>query len=42
MALEDTVRGFKELISGKYDDLPEQAFFLVGGIEEVVERAHAM
>jgi F-type H+-transporting ATPase subunit beta len=42
VALEDTVRGFKELISGKHDDLPEQAFFLVGGIEEAVERAHAM
>src|SRR6266704_610524 len=42
VSLEDTVRGFKELISGKYDDLPEQAFFLVGGIEEAVERAHAM
>src|SRR5512143_596710 len=40
--LEETVRGFKELISGKYDDLPEQAFFLVGGIDEAVERAHAM
>jgi F-type H+-transporting ATPase subunit beta len=42
VALEDTVRGFKELISGKHDDLPEQAFFLVGGIEEAVERAQAM
>jgi F-type H+/Na+-transporting ATPase subunit beta len=40
--LEETVRGFKELISGKYDDLPEQAFFLVGGIEEVVEKAKNM
>jgi F-type H+/Na+-transporting ATPase subunit beta len=37
--LEDTVRGFKELISGKYDDLPEQAFYMVGGIEEAVEKA---
>ena len=42
VALEDTVRGFKELIAGNYDDLPEQAFFLVGGIDEVVERARAM
>lgn len=42
VALEDTVRGFKELIAGKYDDLPEQAFFLVGGIDEVVERAQSM
>jgi F-type H+-transporting ATPase subunit beta len=37
--LEDTVRGFKEIIEGKYDDLPEQAFYLVGTIEEVQERA---
>jgi F-type H+-transporting ATPase subunit beta len=40
--LEDTVRGFKELISGVHDDLPEQAFFMVGGIEEAVERGRAM
>jgi F-type H+-transporting ATPase subunit beta len=40
--LEETVRGFKELISGKYDDIPEQAFFLVGGIEEVVQKAKKM
>jgi F-type H+-transporting ATPase subunit beta len=39
VALDDTVRGFKELISGEHDDLPEQAFFLVGGIEEAVEKA---
>jgi F-type H+-transporting ATPase subunit beta len=42
VALEDTVRGFKELISGEHDDLPEQAFFLVGGIEEAVEKAKTM
>jgi F-type H+-transporting ATPase subunit beta len=42
VSLEDNVRGFKELISGKYDDLPEQAFFLVGGIEEAVARAQSM
>ncbi|MGA9772882.1 MAG: F0F1 ATP synthase subunit beta [Blastocatellia bacterium] len=40
--LDETVRGFKELISGKYDDLPEQAFFMVGGIEEVIEKASNM
>jgi F-type H+-transporting ATPase subunit beta len=40
--LEETVKGFKELISGKYDDLPEQAFFMVGGIEEVIEKARNM
>ncbi|HMV45610.1 MAG TPA: F0F1 ATP synthase subunit beta [Leptospiraceae bacterium] len=37
--LADTVRSFKELISGKYDDLPEQAFYMVGSIDEVVEKA---
>ncbi|MGH9327210.1 MAG: F0F1 ATP synthase subunit beta [Terriglobia bacterium] len=36
---EDAVRGFKELVEGKYDDLPEQAFYMVGPIEEVVEKA---
>jgi F-type H+-transporting ATPase subunit beta len=35
----DTVRGFKEIIEGKHDDLPEQAFYMVGGIEEVIEKA---
>ena len=37
--LADTVRSFKDLISGKYDDLPEQAFYMVGSIDEVVEKA---
>ncbi|MBL0732194.1 MAG: F0F1 ATP synthase subunit beta [Desulfosarcina sp.] len=37
--IEDTVRGFKEICDGKYDDLPEQAFYMVGGIEDVVEAA---
>ncbi len=36
--LEDTIRGFKELIEGKHDDLPEQAFYMVGGIEEAREK----
>jgi F-type H+-transporting ATPase subunit beta len=36
---EDTVRGFREIIDGKHDDLPEQAFFLVGGIEGAIEKA---
>jgi F-type H+/Na+-transporting ATPase subunit beta len=35
----ETVRGFKEILDGKHDDLPEQAFYMVGGIEEVVEKA---
>ena len=37
--LEETIRGFEEILSGKYDDLPEQAFYMVGGIDEVVEKA---
>ena len=37
--MEDTVRGFKEIIEGKHDDLPEQAFYMVGTIEEAVEKA---
>ncbi len=35
----ETVRGFKEILEGKHDELPEQAFYMVGGIEEVVEKA---
>ncbi|MBI4767591.1 MAG: F0F1 ATP synthase subunit beta [Deltaproteobacteria bacterium] len=37
--IEETIRGFKEIIEGKHDDLPEQAFHMVGGIEEAVEKA---
>jgi len=37
--VEETIRGFKEIIDGKHDDLPEQAFYMVGGIEEAVENA---
>jgi F-type H+-transporting ATPase subunit beta len=37
--LADTIKGFKDVVDGKYDDLPEQAFYMVGGIEEVVEKA---
>jgi len=40
--IEDTVRGFAEILEGKYDDLPEQAFYMVGGIEEVAEAAKSM
>jgi F-type H+-transporting ATPase subunit beta len=40
--IADTIRGFKEIIEGKHDALPEQAFFLVGTIEEAVERAAQM
>ena len=40
--LEDTVRGFQEIIEGKHDDLPEQAFYMVGTIEGAVERGKAL
>lgn len=40
--IEDTVRGFKEICDGKHDSLPEQAFYMVGGIEEAVEKARKM
>lgn len=39
VSLRDTVRGFREILDGKHDDLPEQAFYMVGTIEEAVERA---
>ena len=38
----DTVRGFKEILEGKHDDMPEQAFYLVGTIEEAIEKAKKM
>ncbi|MFZ3065477.1 MAG: F0F1 ATP synthase subunit beta [Nitrospirota bacterium] len=38
----DTIRGFKEVVEGKYDDLPEQAFYMVGTIEEVIEKAEKL
>ncbi|MGW8161975.1 MAG: F0F1 ATP synthase subunit beta, partial [Desulfobulbales bacterium] len=37
--VEDTVRGFKEILEGKHDDLPESAFYMVGNIEEAVAKA---
>jgi F-type H+-transporting ATPase subunit beta len=40
--LRDTVRGFREILDGKYDDLPEQAFYMVGGIEMAAEKAMQM
>jgi F-type H+/Na+-transporting ATPase subunit beta len=39
VSLEDCIKGFKEIIDGKHDDLPEQAFWMVGTIEEAVEKA---
>jgi F-type H+-transporting ATPase subunit beta len=40
--LEDTIKGFKAIADGQYDDVPEQAFYMAGGIEEVDERAKEM
>jgi F-type H+-transporting ATPase subunit beta len=40
--IADTIRGFKEILDGKHDGLPEQAFYMVGPIEEAVERAEKM
>jgi len=42
VALKDTIRGFREILSGKYDDLPEGAFYMVGGIEEAVQKAEKL
>ena len=39
---EDTIRGFREIIDGKHDDLPENAFYMVGTIEDAVEKAKSM
>ncbi len=39
VSLKDTIRGFKGIVDGEYDHLPEQAFYMVGGIEEAVEKA---
>jgi F-type H+-transporting ATPase subunit beta len=40
--LEDTIRAFKEILEGKHDDLPEQAFFMVGTIEDAVAKAKTL
>ena len=40
--LKDTIRGFKAILAGEYDHLPEQAFYMVGGIEEAVEKAKTL
>ena len=40
--IADTVKGFKEIVDGKHDDLPEQAFYMVGTIEEAVEKGRSM
>ena len=40
--IEETIRGFKEILEGKWDHLPEQAFYMVGTIDEAVEQAKRM
>jgi F-type H+-transporting ATPase subunit beta len=40
--IEDTVRSFKEIVEGKYDDVPEQAFYMVGTIDEALKKAEKM
>ena len=42
VSLEDTIRSFKEVVQGQHDDLPEQAFYMVGDIDEALEKARGM
>lgn len=42
VSLKDTIRGFKGIITGEYDELPEQAFYMVGNIEEAMEKAKSL
>ncbi len=42
VSLKDTIKGFKAIVSGEYDHLPEQAFYMVGSIEEAVEKAKTL
>ena len=42
MPLEDTIKGFKAIVEGEYDHLPESAFYMTGTIEQVVEKAKKM
>ena len=42
VALKDTIRGFKGIIAGEFDHLPEQAFYMVGSIDEAVEKAKTL
>ena len=39
VSLDDTIKGFQGIVEGKYDDLPEAAFYMVGTIEEAIEKA---
>jgi F-type H+-transporting ATPase subunit beta len=42
VSLKDTIAGFKGILAGEFDDMPEQAFYMVGSIEEAVEKANKM
>src|SRR5680860_235870 len=42
VSLKDSIAGFKAIVEGEHDSLPEQAFYMVGGIEEAVEKAESM
>jgi len=42
VSLKETIEGFKGLLEGKYDDIPEAAFYMVGNIEEALEKAEKM
>ena len=42
VSLKDTIRGFQEIVDGKHDDLPEQAFYMVGTIEDAVAKAERL
>lgn len=42
VSIKDTIRGFQEILDGKHDDLPEDAFYMVGGIEEAVEKGKTL
>ncbi len=42
VSIADTIKGFKEIVDGKHDDMPEQAFYMVGTIDDVLENAAKM
>ncbi len=42
VTLEETIRGFREVVNGKHDEIPEQAFYMVGGIDDVLKRAKSL
>jgi len=42
VSLQESIAGFNAILSGEHDDLPEQAFYMIGGIEEAVEKAKSL